>query len=82
LAKVIPVSSGDLSSKSVCSCWQETKSVPSTNAIRKEGILIKKGKIRSRKITYSQLEKKDWNANKKKEKAERPSLFTRIVLSD
>jgi hypothetical protein len=42
----------------------------------------RKGGIRGRKITFSQLEKKYWVANKKKEKAERPSLFTRIVLPD
>jgi hypothetical protein len=40
----------------------------------------RKGEIRSRKITFSQLEKKYWMANKKKEKAERPSLCTRLVL--
>jgi hypothetical protein len=42
----------------------------------------RKGGIRSRKITFSQLEKKVLGSKQKKEKAERPSLFTRIVLPD
>jgi hypothetical protein len=42
----------------------------------------RKGRIRIRKITFSQLEKKVLGSKQKKEKAERPSLFTRIVLPD
>ena len=42
----------------------------------------RKGEIRSRKLHFPNWKKKYWKANKKKEKAERPSLFTRIVLPD
>jgi hypothetical protein len=43
---------------------------------------LRKGGIRSRKLHFPKWKKKYWIANKKKEKAFRPSLCTRIVLPD